>query len=76
MSCKYPIFEKGNAVRNWELKFSVECELVHNQPTLFRHKVRVGEDQAMRHLPEWLTIDLMIIAVAMVFIGTGVLIAP
>jgi hypothetical protein len=30
----------------------------------------------MRHIPEWLTVDLMIIAVAMVFIGTGVVIAP
>jgi hypothetical protein len=27
-------------------------------------------------IPEWLTVDLMIIAVAMVFIGAGVLIAP
>jgi hypothetical protein len=30
----------------------------------------------MRRIPEWLTVDLMIIAVAMVFIGAGVLIAP
>ena len=30
----------------------------------------------MRRVPEWLTVDLMIIAVAMVFIGAGVLIAP
>jgi hypothetical protein len=34
------------------------------------------EDKAMRRIPEWLTVDLMIIAVAMVFIGAGVLIAP
>ena len=30
----------------------------------------------MRRVPEWLTVDLMIIAAAMVFIGAGVLIAP
>ena len=30
----------------------------------------------MRRIPGWLTVDLMIIAVAMVFIGAGVLIAP
>jgi hypothetical protein len=30
----------------------------------------------MRRIPEWLTVDLMIIAVATVFIGAGVLIAP
>jgi hypothetical protein len=30
----------------------------------------------MRRIPEWLTVDLMIIAGAMVFIGAGVLIAP
>jgi len=30
----------------------------------------------MRRIPEWLTVDLMIIAVAMVFVGAGVLIAP
>ena len=30
----------------------------------------------MRRMPEWLTIDLIIIAVAMVFIGAGVMIAP
>ena len=30
----------------------------------------------MPRIPEWLTVDLMIIAVAMVFIGAGVLIAP
>jgi hypothetical protein len=38
--------------------------------------MQLGEDQAMRRIPEWLTIDLMIIAVAMVIIGTGVMIAP
>jgi hypothetical protein len=30
----------------------------------------------MRGIPEWLTVDLMIIAAAMVFIGAGVVIAP
>ena len=30
----------------------------------------------MPRIPEWLTVDLMIIAVAMVFIGAGVVIAP
>jgi hypothetical protein len=30
----------------------------------------------MPRLPEWLTVDLLIIAVAMVFIGAGVMIAP
>ena len=45
-------------------------------PTALRHKVWVAEDQAMPRIPEWLTVDLMIIAVAMVFIGAGVLIAP
>jgi hypothetical protein len=30
----------------------------------------------MRRVPGWLTIDLIIIAVAMVFIGAGVMIAP
>jgi hypothetical protein len=30
----------------------------------------------MPRIPEWLTVDLLIIAVAMVFIGAGVLIAP
>jgi hypothetical protein len=30
----------------------------------------------MPRLPEWLTVDLMIIAIAMVFIGAGVMIAP
>jgi hypothetical protein len=30
----------------------------------------------MPRIPEWLTVDLMIIAVAMVFIGAGVMIAP
>jgi hypothetical protein len=29
-----------------------------------------------QRIPEWLTVDLMIIAVAMLFIGAGVLIAP
>jgi hypothetical protein len=30
----------------------------------------------MSRIPEWLIADLMIIAVAMVFIGAGVVIAP
>jgi hypothetical protein len=30
----------------------------------------------MPRLPEWLTVDLLIIAVGMVFIGAGVMIAP
>jgi hypothetical protein len=30
----------------------------------------------MPRIPEWLTVDLLIIAVAMVFIGAGVMIAP
>jgi hypothetical protein len=30
----------------------------------------------MPRIPEWLTIDLMIIAAAMAFIGAGVWIAP
>jgi hypothetical protein len=30
----------------------------------------------MPRIPEWLTVDLMIIAAAMVFIGAGVMIAP
>jgi hypothetical protein len=30
----------------------------------------------MPRIPEWLTVDLMIIAAAMVFIGAGVVIAP
>jgi len=30
----------------------------------------------MRHVPEWLTIDLMIIVFSIAIIGTGVLIAP
>ncbi len=30
----------------------------------------------MPRIPEWLTIDLVIIAVGMVFIGAGVMIAP
>lgn len=30
----------------------------------------------MTRIPEWLTIDLMIIAFAMVFIGAGIWIAP
>jgi hypothetical protein len=30
----------------------------------------------MRRIPDWLTIDLMIIAAAMVFIGAVIMIAP
>jgi hypothetical protein len=30
----------------------------------------------MPRIPEWLTVDLLIIAVAIVFIGAGVMIAP
>jgi hypothetical protein len=30
----------------------------------------------MPRIPEWLTVDLMIIAAAMVFIGAGAMIAP
>jgi hypothetical protein len=30
----------------------------------------------MPRIPEWLIIDLMVIAVAMVFVGAGLLIAP
>jgi len=30
----------------------------------------------MPRIPEWLTVDLMIIAAAMVFIGAGIMIAP
>jgi hypothetical protein len=30
----------------------------------------------MPRIPEWLTIDLMIIAIGIMFIGVGVLIAP
>ena len=30
----------------------------------------------MRRIPDWLTIDILIIALAMVVIGAGVMIAP
>ena len=51
------------------------CELVHICPPSSDTECRL-EDQAMPRIPEWLTVDLLIIAVAMVFIGAGVLIAP
>jgi hypothetical protein len=38
--------------------------------------MEVGEDQAMRRIPDWLTIDILIIAVGMVFIGAVVMIVP
>ena len=56
--------------------FCIRCELVHIWPSSFGTSCGSQEDQAMPRIPEWLTVDLMIIAAAMVFIGAGVVIAP
>ena len=65
-----------------ELNF-IACELVHICPRSCdakygssKHKVRVAEDKAMPRIPEWLTVDLMIIAAGTAIVGAIVLIAP
>ena len=66
----------GTQYATEELNICTGCELVHICPPSIGHKMQVGEDQAMRRIPEWLTIDILIIAVAMVFIGAVVMIVP
>jgi len=60
----------------------VKCELAHNRFALFRCRiVRSRRVQAMiqqpaKGMPQWLTIDALIILVGLAIIGIGIWIAP
>jgi hypothetical protein len=48
---------------------------------LFRHRVRAAEGPAMnqqpdKRIPQWLTIDVLIIVIGMMIIGLGMWLAP
>ena len=57
------------------------CELVHNHLRSSGTEYGCRRDQAMtqqsaKRIPQWLTIDVMIILVSLAIIGMGVWIAP
>ena len=60
----------------------VKCELAHNRFALFRcrivksRRVQAMIQQPAKGMPQWLTIDALIILVGLAIIGIGIWIAP